>query len=1284
MTLESGLSKRADNEFNADSYADLVNNGDFLDTASSVLANVFGEDVPFEAEEIVDLFYEKFREVDSNTLDAMRFYNRIGDMSSEDEQAKLNLHSVYQTYRSLPTFWEDDTVDKGKAFVDYAASIFTDPFTYASAIGGSGFAAKAVAKSLVSAGVNNATKAGLKSAALGSAAIDTATAVLGDAYIQGAEMNLKDKEGQAIREEWSYLNSAIAGGLGALGGPAVGATGRLVSNLATSSSKIQNAVAEGKKVYLNNSEVGQAFLNGQMVEGSFVSIKGGSPVKGAKAKKENLGYIESIIDGGGGAGEADPMAKAVINIGFDEKTGEAIQKTVEVSRLNLEDPFSNTVQAKIRDQVLMDSKAFNREQADKGFNDLQEAMFEQLGITKDDISDYSFILNESAVERINSVYLKLIQESSMIYNPNKRISQNIADALRNDLISTEKLNEILSQRFVSKQEFGAFLSGSYLGSASQAGKILGRQGNTAQSVMKEFKQMLNGGIGTQFKKVTAGVKSEGQLQELVNSATTSLKNKKNLQPVEGSFGIKEYAEKVLKNPDLSPEAEEYFSKALAQRSEAGKWTQEGNPQFLNTILRLGMISQPATTIRNVMGAVIRSPVDATTRTFDNAITSVFNMFGGGKQIRPVSWKDGMDHVTSLFNPQEQVMLTDFIMTQKPELRAQIFSGPEAYKEAAEVLSQVKGTQTGLINGTTNFIEKGFVKLNIANSLQDRYHKATAFNLGLKHALARDNLDLYDLLSKGKIQNIDQRYFDEASEWALEFNYQAKGLEDWMPGGRVLLEMSKLPYGVGAVVAPFPKFFLNSMKFMYEHSLLAAPKYIWDLGATATLRKEALTGFEKQQAIKRASRMLSGQALLATAFAIRNSSLGGENWFDFRDYDGGMLNIATYYPLAPALYVAEGINQLINWISMDEGSSIREGRQSLRKVFGGKRIDEFSSANELAEAWALDFTKALGGASSRAGIWRTLDRNSLGAIISGDEEFQGTALNALGKYMGSLAAALVTPVKTVTDVYREMNLEDDLTSARMIRNAQSSDGFFPNFVAQILKDTPLASSYLDMEDIGIRLNKKGEYVYMEEVPYGSNKDGSTRVAKLKYNVLNPAPMRYSSPALKQLTGMFKSRQKNEVETEFDRLGIPSWKIFRPTKVKDWDHALEVVSSSIMSDYFYGIINSKEYKTFGLDDKPDLSAQRALIKTSTAYIKQKITDFMKEGTRVGVVSNAMKISPSLKPTVVEIMKRKGYISEDQKYTDKISNSLTNNQLIVMKDIDRLFRKVRKNIAKKRGFE
>jgi len=50
----------------------------------------------------------------------------------------------------------------------------------------------------------------------------------------------------------------------------------------------------------------------------------------------------------------------------------------------------------------------------------------------------------------------------------------------------------------------------------------------------------------------------------------------------------------------------------------------------------------------------------------------------------------------------------------------------------------------------------------------------------------------------------------------------------------------------------------------------------------------------------------------------------------------------------------------------------------------------------------------------------------------------------------------------------------------------------------------------------------------------------------------------------------------------------------------------------------------------------------------------------------------------------MKRKGYISEDQKYTDKISDSLTNNQLIVMKDIDKLFREVRRNISKKRGFE
>jgi len=220
----------------------------------------------------------------------------------------------------------------------------------------------------------------------------------------------------------------------------------------------------------------------------------------------------------------------------------------------------------------------------------------------------------------------------------------------------------------------------------------------------------------------------------------------------------------------------------------------------------------------------------------------------------------------------------------------------------------------------------------------------------------------------------------------------------------------------------------------------------------------------------------------------------------------------------------------------------------------------------------------------------------------------------------------------------------------------------------------------MRDIGIRLDEKGRYVYLEEVPYGSNEDGSTRVPKLKWSVLNPVPLRYSSPLLKQLTGAFKSRKKNLVEEEFDRLGIPAWKIFRPTKVKDWDYALEAVSSSIMSDFFARIIDTKEYRTLGENGQADLSMQRQYIKVATSMIKQKISKTMKEGTRVGLISNAMKVAPAMKPMVVQVMKKNGLLREDQNFTDKFTYSFSNNELQVLKEVDKLIKDTMKNMIKK----
>ncbi len=80
------------------------------------------------------------------------------------------------------------------------------------------------------------------------------------------------------------------------------------------------------------------------------------------------------------------------------------------------------------------------------------------------------------------------------------------------------------------------------------------------------------------------------------------------------------------------------------------------------------------------------------------------------------------------------------------------------------------------------------------------------------------------------------------------------------------------------------------------------------------------------------------------------------------------------------------------------------------------------------------------------------------------------------------------------------------------------------------------------------------------------------------------------------------------------------------------------------------------------------------------KQKISKAMREGTRVGLISNAMKVSPAMKPTVVQIMKDNGMLSENQNFTDKFEFSFSNEQLGVLKDVDKLIKATMKDMIKK----
>ena len=154
-----------------------------------------------------------------------------------------------------------------------------------------------------------------------------------------------------------------------------------------------------------------------------------------------------------------------LNMGFDLKTGDPIQKTVKTSEVKVLDPFDNAIQKKIQKEIIRDSEIFNKELAEEGFKDRQEQMKKYFDLNDKDLPNLvDFKLTTNSMKRINDAFVDILQESKMMYNPNKRISQQVSDAIENvpNGFNSDDFVRILDANGVSNIEFISFMHGSYL------------------------------------------------------------------------------------------------------------------------------------------------------------------------------------------------------------------------------------------------------------------------------------------------------------------------------------------------------------------------------------------------------------------------------------------------------------------------------------------------------------------------------------------------------------------------------------------------------------------------------------------------------------------------------------------------------------------------------------------------------------------------------------------------------------------------------------------------------
>ena len=1213
------------------SYEKLLENKNFLGKARNVLADSFGENFSMRSdEEVLDEFYSKFREVDTNTLDAYRLYSTSS--SELDDMQKKELGEVYEIYRALPSFWEDDSASNVQAFFDYAASIFTDPATYLG-IGTGGIASvatKAAAQGAVRAGMQTALQVSRRStvnSALAGIGTDTISSVTGDAFLQGVERQINHRE-----DGYDFGQGAIAAASAIVPGAAIGVAGSLLKKLSKSDEMIET-VAQGKQIYLEGSEAGKAFLNNEIVEGSFVQVNDKSVLKGDRI--DRMAYVSGINK---------KNNTYTVNVGFDD-TGVAVTKEVKMDKVKLIDPFDTKVAQKIERQIANSAKVYNTERAKEGYKtfqtDLRE-LFKEAGVSDVAMDDVEFVLSDPAIKRVNSAFVDILQQAQISYNPNLAISEVISEVIRTQPkgFSAEEFIKIMKVNGVSNLELlavmkGESLSNAYRGTVFKAASTLGKLSGVARKAQKEMlEKELDISFGGNFQKITKGMVSEAEYKNIKSG--------------------KQYAQEVLGTTEMSPETEAYYTALLAERNDLDQFgkkygaTAHRGDQW-NRMVRLGMISQPATTVRNVMGGLIRSPMDFTTRTVDNIITSGLNKLTG-TTIRPVNLSDGFDHLSSLLAPQEYEAMAKLILSKKP-IAKELLKGPEGYLEMAKIAQTMNGDKTGFVNKIIGYgadpLERGLIHANILNSIQDKIMKSQSFIVGLRQSMQRDNLNLDDFVRNAQIEKIDDRYIAEAMQWSMEFNYQKNIRGDnaiTQFGIETLNKIANVPF-VGSAVVPFPKFMINSMKFMYEHApiiggieLVAGRK-----GIPRAFGKEG-NAFLQQEAIKRLSKQVSGTALLTFAYAIRTSEVGGEHWDEIMDGNGNTQNIGTWYPLAPALWLADGLVQMGD---MGRDFWVLPNRKKVRDM------------GDFKSQWWEDTVKALGGPSSRAGIWRELDKNFFEAMFGGEQDKLELLQSGLGRATGTILAALAMPLKIGADIVAETNGFGFDESARMLHDARNSEGFTENFISEIFKNIPFGHSYLKSPYSGVIRKADGTLSYKEHIEY--KHDGKqTRQPRFRYSVLNAKPLVNTSPLYKQFTGTFRKRKRNAIEKEFARLGIPEWRLFKRTNIPEYDRALMMIQGNLIERNFTPYLANPRYLQWN-----DSGKERA-IKLQLSNMRKKIAQAFHDSFHLGMLGSLTKQPKYARNAAHRILQRNGVFPSDTEDTVGLGFDLTREEAKVLLQI------------------
>ena len=320
-----------------------------------------------------------------------------------------------------------------------------------------------------------------------------------------------------------------------------------------------------------------------------------------------------------------------------------------------------------------------------------------------------------------------------------------------------------------------------------------------------------------------------------------------------------------------------FATTLDEGVKAQSWWRRAD-----NIRRGLLVTQLSTAVRNFETQVGRVGLDVLQQGLDAGLQRVFTP--SNATVHPA---DGFATLLNLFRRGTKAT-TNQILSAFPREYDRMFS-----TYASDIANKAKQSGVVLRGADAAFsnVEQAVGVLNTANKFQEWIVRRAVFQAKLDQALRAKGQDLTRLIAENTVGGIDPADIKTAVDAALETTF-AKSPQYGSLGQKFISLVNAMP---GATLAlPFPRFFVNSLKFFGDFSPYGFLKLL-----SPTERAAVASG--NMQTISRAT---IGSAMLGAAYQFRTSEHAGERWYEAKLPSGKTIDLRPFNPFAAYLFTAD--------------------------------------------------------------------------------------------------------------------------------------------------------------------------------------------------------------------------------------------------------------------------------------------------------------------------------------------------------------------------------------------